>query len=405
MRACYLAFVSQAIINNLAPLLFVIFQNRFSLSFERIGWLIMANFGTQLLVDSLCIKFADKIGHRRLMVAAHALCGLGLVFLGVLPGAFPSAYLGLLLAVVTYAVGGGLIEVLAGPVATALPGEDNAASMSLLHSFYCWGHACVVLLTAAFFTLFGQEAWRALPMLWAVIPAYNAVRFSRVPFAPLPPARERLPLKKLLGDWLFVCTVLMMVCAGASEQAMGQWASLFAEKGLRVSKVTGDLLGPCLFAVCMGAGRTLFGVAGEKILLSRALAVSASLCAVCYWVAALSANPFAALIGCAATGLCVSLLWPGMISLGARAFRAGGTAVFSLLALGGDLGCSVGPWLTGMVSDAAQASPRVMAMGARAGLDTVQTGLKSGLLAATLFPAGLFLGMIVIGRAVGKKRG
>ncbi len=406
MRACSLASVSQAIINNLSPLLFVLFQDAYGVSLERIGLLILLNFGTQLAVDALCVHYADRIGQRPLIVVAHGLCAAGLVLLSVLPGLMPSVpYLGLSLAVVTYAVGGGLIEVLASPIADALPGDAKAMSMSLLHSFYCWGHVLVVLLTMAGLSVVGQGGWRWLPVLWAVVPAYNAVNFLRVPLVPVPPESERTPLSRLLSSKGFLLAVLLMACSGAAEQAMSQWASLFAQRGLQLSKAMGDLLGPCLFAALMGLGRVLYGVWGNRLRLSRALSLSAVLCVVCYLVTALSVNPAVALVGCAVTGFSVSLMWPGMLSLCARAFPASGTALFSLLALGGDLGCSVGPWLTGLVSDVAIEVPGIVAIGARAGLNALQTGLKSGLLAAVVFPAALLIGVLLLQRMRGAKAG
>lgn len=398
MHACYLSFVSQAIVNNLAPLLFVIFQDRYDISFEKIGRLIMINFGTQLVVDALSVRFADRIGRRPLMIAAHGLCALGLVLLGILPGVMASSYSGLALAVVIYAIGGGLIEVLASPIADGLPGEAKSASMSLLHSFYCWGHVAVVLLTTVLLTVIGNEHWFVLPVLWAAVPAYNLYNFCRVPLPPVLAESERMPLKRLLSNKLFLLAIVLMICSGASEQAMSQWASLFAEKGLHVSKVTGDLLGPCLFAVCMGVGRALYGIWGERIRLNRALAISAALCIACYLSASLVTNPFVALIACAITGLSVSLMWPGLLSVSARSFAGAGTAMFSLLALGGDVGCSAGPWLTGVVSDALQKSQRLLSIGAEAGLDATQTGLKGGLLVAVIFPALLLVGLIYMGR-------
>lgn len=405
MRACYLGFISQAIINNLAPLLFVIFQDGYGISLEKIGLLIMINFGTQLIVDGLSVKFADRIGHRSLMVAAHACCVLGLVCMSVLPRVLPSPYISLVIAVVTYAVGGGLIEVLASPIADALPGEAKAASMSLLHSFYCWGHVAVVIVTTAVLAVVGDALWHVLPVMWAVVPAYNIYLFARAPLAPAEGGHEKLPLKKLMSSKLFLLAILMMVCSGASEQAMSQWSSLFAEKGLKISKVMGDLLGPCLFAVFMGIGRTLYGVFGGKIRLSRALILCAALCIACYLTASRSNQPLVALLACAATGFSVSLMWPGMVSLSARAFSGGGTAVFALLALGGDVGCSVGPWLTGLVSGAAQRSEGIVARGLAAGLDAVQTGLKSGLLVAVIFPLALLIGVAAMDRMMKKGRG
>lgn len=399
VRACYLAFVSQAIINNLAPLLFVLFHDRYGISFERIGLLIMVNFGVQLVVDALCARFADRIGHRPLIVVAHMLCVMGLVLLALLPGLLPSAYTGLLAATCTYAVGGGLIEVLSSHIVDSLPGDKKASSMSLLHASYCWGHLLVVLLTTGALALLGADRWRVLPLVWAIVPAVNAVCFLRVPLATTSADIEKIPLQRLLATPLFLLSLLLMLCAGASEQAMAQWASLFAERGLHVSKIVGDLLGPCLFAALMGVGRLFFGLYGAKIRPRRALALCALLATGCYLTTSLSPQPIIALLGCALTGFAVSFLWPGMVSLSANSFAGGGTATFSLLAMAGAIGCSLGPWLTGAVSDAAQKSEALLGIGTRAGLDAVQTGLKAGLLAAVVFPVLLLIGIGVMAMA------
>lgn len=377
MLACYQGIASQAIINNLAPLFFIIFQNQFGLSLSRIGFLILLNFGTQLLVDALSVRYADRIGYRPLIVGAHVCCALGLVMMSALPFLLPP-YAGLVIAVITYAIGGGLIEVLVSPIADALPGEAKASSMSLLHSFYCWGHVAVVLLTTGALLLLGTARWYVIAIHWAIVPALNIINFLRVPLMPTLSEHERMPVRKLLASPLFLLAMLLMICSGASEQAMSQWASLFAERGLGVTKTLGDLLGPCLFAVLMGLGRTLYGIYGERIRITRALIGCAALCVVCYLVTALSPNPFIALVSCAVTGFSVSLMWPGMISLSARVFTTGGTALFGLLAMGGDIGCAVGPWLTGVVGSA--------------------TSLNTGLLVAVIFPLTMFIGVAAMQR-------
>jgi len=307
-------------------------------------------------------------------------------------------YAGLLIAVMTYAIGGGITDVLLNPIADALPKGDNAASMSLVHSFYCWGHVAVVLLTTLAMRVIGADAWPVLPVLWAAVPLINAYRFAKVPI--VKPAEEKLvSVKALLFNRFFLLALILMIASGASELAMSQWVSLFAEKGLRVSKVLGDLLGPCLFAVFMGTGRVLFGKYGQKINIQKALSYSAVLCILCYAVASISLNPLVALAGCALTGLSVSLMWPGMVSFSARRFTGGGTAMFSLLAMGGHIGCSIGPWMTGVVSAAAENWRWVVSIGERQGLDAMQTGLKSGLLLAAIFPLALLIGMFLFRRA------
>ncbi|MDR0929603.1 MAG: MFS transporter [Oscillospiraceae bacterium] len=380
LRACYRAFFSQAIIVNLAPLLFIIFQERFAVTFERLGLLILVNFVTQLIVDILCVKWADRIGHRPLIVAAHVFCTAGLIALSVLPQVLPAPYPGLLAATVIYGIGGGLLEVMTNPIVDAIPADSRTGSMSLLHSFYCWGHVAVVVLTTSALALLGGGLWWLIPLLWAMVPAHNTFAFLRTPLPPALPEHEKMPLKKLLGSKLFFLAFFLMICSGAAEQAMCQWASLFAEKGLGVTKLLGDLLGPCLFALLMGAGRTLFAAMGNRLRLPRALAGCALLCVACYLTTALVNNPFVALIGCAVTGFSVSLMWPGMLSLGSRTFPGAGTALFSLMAVGGDIGCAIGPWVTGLVADASQ------------------TGLKAGLLAGVVFPALLAVGVLGLQR-------
>ncbi len=349
-RACYMGFVVQAIVNNLAPLLFVSFQRRLGLSFGLIGLLATLNFAIQMIVDILSAALADRLGCRPMILAAHVLAALGLVGLSVFP-LFMPAYAGILLAVALYAVGGGLLEVMLSPVLEALPSGDKAAAMSLLHSFYCWGHVAVVLLSTLFFALAGEERWRLLPLLWAIVPIVNLCAFARAPMlrlggeAPSAPRRELFKRKEF---WLFFA---LMVCAGASEQGMSQWASAFAEAGLGVSKSLGDLFGPCFFAVMMGLSRTYYGAKGEKLDLRRFLGLCAVLCMAAYAIAALSPLPAASLLGCGLCGLAVGIMWPGTLSLSSRGLPRGGTAMFALLALGGDVGCSLGPSVVSLAGD------------------------------------------------------
>lgn len=395
--ACYRGYIVQAAINNLAPLLFVIFQQQFDLSLSMIGNLIFLNFGTQLVVDAIAVKFADKIGYRRCMVAAHILCMVGLVALGILPNVM-APYAGLCLAVILYAIGGGLIEVLISPIVDAVPGDDKASAMSLLHSFYCWGQVLVVLLSTVFLQVCGHGMWMLLPALWAVLPLVNGLSFLKVPI-PMPAGgHEKIPVKKLLASKIFMIAMIMMLCAGAAELSMAQWSSLFAEKALGVSKVMGDLLGPCLFAVFMGLGRTFYGLWGKKINLTGALLVCSILCVASYLLASLSNIPVFALMGCSLCGLAVSLLWPGMLSYSSACYPGGGTAMFGILAICGDLGCSIGPWITGFVSEGAQRSPALVAQAAADGFTPEQLGLKIGLLSAVIFPMIIVGGILVMKR-------
>lgn len=397
LRACCLGYVTQAAVVNLAPLLFVIFQQRYGLSFTMIGSLVLFNFVVQLTVDAVAIKFVDRIGYRASVMIAHGFSAAGLLLLGILPHVMP-AYAGMLVAVFLYAIGGGLIEVLISPIVDSLPGDAKASTMSLLHSFYSWGQVVVVALSTLLLQIIGHSLWFILPMLWAILPFANLFYFLRVPLIPPVEDGQRMPLKKLLTSRIFVVAMLLMVCSGAAEQAMSQWASLFAETGLGISKVVGDLLGPCIFAVMMGIGRTLYGIRGQQLNLQSALSVSAVLCIVSYLLTALVPIPAVALLGCALCGLSVSLMWPGMLSLSSAGYPTGGTAMFAILALCGDLGCSAGPWLTGFVSDAAQKSSVIVNWGADMGNAPAQTGLKVGMLAAILFPLVMLFGILYMRR-------
>lgn len=350
--ASYVGYITQAIVNNLAPLLFLVFMGEFGLNLESITLLTTVNFATQLLVDLLSTKVVDRLGYRSCIVAAHVLSFLGLTGMTWLPGVLPP-FAGLLASVVLYAIGGGLIEVLISPIVEACPTEKKAAAMSLLHSFYCWGQMGLVLLSSAYFALVGTGAWRALAWLWSLVPLANVFYFLCVPLYPIVAGNTRqLTVRELFGRKVFWLLLAMMVCAGASELAMSQWASAFAERGLGLSKTLGDLAGPCAFAALMGTARALYGKFSEKIPLKRCMMASSALCVLCYALAAFSGSPAAALVGCAVCGFSVGLFWPGTFSIAAPALPGGGTAMYALLALAGDLGCSGGPTVVGLVSNA-----------------------------------------------------
>lgn len=343
LRACYLGYITQAIVNNLAPLLFVIFQTEYKLSFEMIGRLILLNFCVQIGADFLSMKYVDRIGYRKSAVIAHAFSAAGLIGLGILPKVLPDPYLGLCAAVVLYAMGGGIIEVIISPIVDSLPGEEKESAMSLLHSFYCWGQVGVVVITTLLLQWIGGGFWFLLPCIWAILPLYNLFKFLRVPLRRTVSEEERTSLKHLFSSRGFLIALVLMMCAGASELSMSQWSSIFAEKGLRVPKVMGDLLGPCMFALLMGIGRTIYGILGSRMPLKPSLAVSGLLCVISYLLTVLAGNPYVSLFGCALCGFSVALMWPGTFSLTAAAFPKGGTAMFALLAVMGDIGCAVGP--------------------------------------------------------------
>lgn len=381
ITACFVGYIVQAIVNNFTPLLFLFFQRSYHIPLSQITLLVTFNFGIQLLVDLLSVGFVDKIGYRASMILAHVLSAAGLLLLTVLPEILPAPFAGILIAVMIYAVGGGLLEVLVSPVVEACPSDNKEKAMSMLHSFYCWGHAGVVLLSTLFFYIVGIENWKILAVIWALIPAGNAVAFMKVPIAPLMEEGETgFTLKELFRIKIFWVLLIMMVCAGASEQAVSQWASTFAEKGLGISKTAGDLAGPMAFAILMGSSRLFYGKYGDRIDLDRFMIGSSILCILSYLGISLFPMPGLSLIACAVCGLSVGIMWPGTFSKASATLPKGGTAMFALLALGGDVGCSGGPTLVGMVSGA------------------LNDNLKIGVLAGIVFPVLLLAGVIVCGR-------
>lgn len=386
IAACFTGYIVQAIVNNFTPLLFLFFQRSYQIPLSQITLLVTFNFGIQLLVDLLSVGFVDRIGYRASMVIAHVLSAAGLVSLTILPEILPAPFAGILISVMIYAIGGGLLEVLVSPVVEACPSDNKEKAMSMLHSFYCWGHAGVVLITTLFFHAVGIENWKILACIWAIVPIGNAAAFTRVPMAALMEEGESgLQLRELFRLKLFWILLMMMICAGASEQAVSQWASTFAEKGLGISKTAGDLAGPLAFAVLMGTSRLFYGKYGDRVHLERFMVYSSCLCILSYLGIALLPIPQLSLIACAVCGLSVGIMWPGTFSKASAALPKGGTAMFALLALGGDIGCSGGPTLVGMVSGA------------------LGDNLKMGVLAGIIFPVLLLTGIILCRKAKGER--
>lgn len=396
---CYIGFITQAILNNLAPLLFGIFQTQYQISYEMLGRLILTNFTTQIIADILAVKYASKFGYRRLAILAHVLSVMGLVGLSLLPQLL-SPYNGLMLAVIIYALGGGIIEVLMSPIVESLPFDEKSSEMSLLHSFYCWGQVGVVIGTTFLLKVFGNELWMYVPLVWALIPLSNIFRFKKVPLVSIETEEETSKPIELFKSKFFIIALILMLCAGASELTMSQWSSLFAEKGLGVSKVVGDLLGPCLFAILMGIGRTIYGILGDKVQIERALLYSGLLCVICYLVTALAFNPFLSLLGCAVCGLSISLMWPGTFSMSAKYYPQGDVMMFGLLAIAGDVGASIGPWIAGVISDIVQTMNGIDQY--MISLSAEQIGLKAGLLVAIIFPLLLCVGILLLKRETSK---
>lgn len=384
--ACYLGYVTQAIVNNFVPLLLVTFNKTFGIDLARLSLLISINFGIQLFIDLVGAAAVDRIGYRPCIVAAHLFAGAGMIALAVLPFVMPDPFAGILIAIAVYAVGGGLTEVLISPIVEACPNDGKAGSMALLHSFYCWGHMFVIVLSTLFFVVFGIENWPVMACLWSILPLANAVYFMFVPIRTLSEGDPgaQMPLRRLLLQPVFWLLIVMMVCAGASEQAMSQWASYFAENGLQVSKTVGDLAGPLMFAALMGVARLISSKMMQKYRTNTLMLICCGLCGVSYLLAALSPWPVLSLVGCGLCGFSVGIMWPGTFTTAAVGCRGGGTAMFALLALAGDLGCASGPWYVGQMSA------------------LFGGNLKTAMLPALLFPLLLAVGLIVFRRRESK---
>ncbi len=378
LMACYLGFVTQAISANFAPLLFLTFRDSYGITLDKIAMIPLVFYLTQLLVDLAATKFADKIGYRACVVASQVVSAAGLVLMAILPEMLSVPFVGILISVVLYAIGSGLIEVLVSPIVEACPFENKDGMMSLLHSFYCWGAMGVILGSTLFFAVFGVENWKILTFIWALVPLYNTFNFIRCPIERLVEDGKSMGIAKLLKTPIFWLMILLMVCSGASEATMSQWASAFTESAIGVSKAVGDLAGPCLFAMFMGIARMLYGKFSEKLDLTKVMLGCGMMCAGCYLLASLSKLPILGLAGCALCGLAVGIMWPGSISVSSQNCPNGGTAMFAFLALAGDLGAMVSPAMVGSLSE-------------RAGGD-----LKTGLFAATLFPVILVIGLVVL---------
>ena len=382
--ACYFGFVTQAISANFAPLLFLTFHKAYGVSFSELALISVVFYVTQLIVDLACVKIADKIGYRACIVASEITSAAGLAGLAFVPDLFSNRLIGILICVAVYAVGSGLIEVLCSPIIEACPFENKSKMMSLIHSFYCWGAVGVIVGSTLFFYAFGMDNWRILACLWALIPLFNVFNFAACPIEPIVEEGKGMKTVQLLKMKKFWVFIILMICAGASEVTMAQWASAYVESALHVSKTWGDLAGPCGFAIFMGLARVLYGKFGEKIDLSKFMIISGSLCFASYLLTALARVPVMGLIGCMACGFSVGIMWPGSISITSKAIPTGGTAMFAFLALAGDVGGTVGPAVVGSVSELSG------------------NNLQSGVLAGIGFPLMLIV-CVVLARRMNKR--
>ena len=378
--ACYLGFITQAIAANFAPLLFLKFHKDYGIPLGKIALISTMFFLTQLIVDVLCAKYVDRIGYRKSVVASEVCFAAGLVGLAFLSEMFSDPFVGIIISVIVYAIGSGLLEVLGSPIVEACPFEHKEAVMSLLHSFYCWGSVGVVVLSTLFFAVFGIDNWKWLACIWALLPLYNIYNFATCPIEHLTEEGQGMKIGSLLRVPLFWVSIILMVCAGASELSMAQWASAYAESALGLSKTIGDLAGPSMFAITMGISRVIYGKYGDKMDLMKFMLGSGSLCLVCYLMASISANPIVGLIGCIVCGFSVGIMWPGTISISSKQLPTGGTAMFALLAMAGDLGGAFGPSLVGNITQQAN------------------DNLQKGMLAGCVFPLVLILSLLIMRR-------
>lgn len=380
IAASFAGYVVQAVVNCFTPLLYITFGTQYGIGLDRISLLISINFGTQLLIDLLFSQFGGKLSYRFSVVTAHGMAALGMVGLAFFPERFPTPFAGLAAATLCCAVGGGLIEVLISPIVEACPTKNKKGIMSLLHSFYCWGQVAVVGLSTLWFSTVGIGQWKTLTLIWGLLPLVNGILFCLVPLRTLEESTgEEIPKRALIRNSTFWLLMLLMICAGAAEQAMSQWASAFAEKGLGISKSAGDLAGTMMFAVMMGLARIAYAKMSKKISLRRCM-IGCGILGVCaYFLAAFSPVPLLGLSACGLCGLSVGVLWPGTYNLASEQLRGGGTAMFALLALAGDLGCVSGPALVGLISDRSGGT------------------LKTGLSAAAVFPALLIGALLLLG--------
>lgn len=381
-KCCYLGYVIQAISINFLPLLFVMLQNTYNLSYALIGTLVAVNFLTQLCVDIFSVFFLDKIGYRKSAVISQFCCMAGFVLITILPEIM-SPYLGLCIGVMLYSIGAGLIEVVINPIVAGLP-EECDGNFVLTHSFYSWGQLSVVLLTTLALRILGETSWKLIAWLWAILPFVNGIIFLKTPVSQPLPEKKRAKVSSLFKNKSFIAVLILMICAGGSELAMAQWASTFAQKALGIDKILGDLLGPCLFAFFMGIGRVMYGIMESKMDFKKISILSCVLCAVCYLSAAISKNPIISLAGCSLCGFAISTLWPGTVELATRKIPDGGGAMYSTVAIFGDIGCSVAPFLTGLV-----ASMTVLG----------ENALRAGMLINIIYP----IAFILIIRKLAKK--
>ena len=372
--ACYTGYFSQAIVVNLVPIIFIPLRERFGFSYSQLGLLILINFVTQILIDISLSKAADKYGLRIFAVVSHFLCVAGFLLFAFTPYFFAGQeFLGYMVSSVVFSAGGGLLEILLNPIIDAIPAKQKDRAMILLHSFYAWGQAAVVIITTLL--LFFGVNLTVIILLWAAIPFVNGFIFSKVPIAEKENKENIIKIRQLIKNPIFIIAFIAILFGSASEATMAQWASSFMQKGLGLPKITGDILGICGFAVMLGTGRALYGFYAKKVRLNKILIYSSFAAVICYFVVAVSPFDFLSIAACAVSGLCVSLMWPGTLVIASERLPLAGASMFALLSAGGDIGAAAAPFATGNTIDFFISR-----------LGNEQSGLRLGILLSGLFP-------------------
>ncbi len=379
-RACFMGFFIQSIVCVFTPLLFVIFNTEYKISLPLITMISTVNFVVQFITDGFSIFFLQKIGYRKAGILAHFFAFCGLVILGTVAPRMPNMYLWIMIAVVLYSIGGGLLEVVLSPIIENTPSKSKSGTMSMLHSMFSVGSVATVLLTTIGLKIFGWQSWKYISVMWAILPFLNMIYFFFIPINEGNENIEREPIWSFFRDRAFWGFLLVMMCGGAAEIGISQWASAFAETSLGISKTAGDVIGPCMFAVMMGVARMLHSRYPHLITLSKAIMYSGILATVCYLGAALVPIPFVALAFCGLCGFAVGIMWPGTLSLATRKYPAAGGTLFAVMALAGDLGCTAGPTAVGFVAS------------------IFGGNLRTGLLIGAFFPIVMVAGLMALNR-------
>ncbi len=383
--ACYTTSLSMSVVGNLSPVLFLTFHALYGISYSLLGLLVLINFVTQLGIDLLFSFFSHKFHIPSVLRVMPCLTVIGLLIYALSPVIFQGqVYVGLVTGTVIFSMASGLGEVLISPVIACIPAKDPEREMSKLHSVYAWGVVGVIIVSTLFLFLVGAASWQILAGFFAVLPLTSALLFFGAEI-PVPPSPARssgaLGLLKNRGVWFFVVAIFL---GGAAECTMAQWCSGYLEGALGFDKIWGDLFGVAVFSAMLGLGRTLYARFGRNI--ERVIFFSFLGATICYFVAATVSLPVIGLIACALTGFCTAILWPGNLAVAAEHFPAGGVIIYALMAAGGDLGASVGPWLIGVVTDVTSDSAWGQELATALVLSPEQLGMKLGMLLGMLFP-------------------